>query len=277
MAERTIVGVDFSGAQADNATGITAATLSGNELNIQNCGTIKRDDLTKSLKVLRNDSVVGLDFPFGVPKAFAEELAGAEGLEIPVQMPDLWSIVHNMDERYNGEGYNRFKQICEDFVNRHGQIHRRNDLILKRPKSPLKTKGAPIMSLMTFRGMQMLHLLRQGGCRVPPLQDGDCKGPTLLETMPGVLLQLFGLPYEKYKRTSNSKQLARKNSETILTGLEKGESGLTVRNLDPFWEKCATDDNCLDSLVAAIGAASWAEQSESPYAQLEGWIYAPQR
>ena len=199
------------------------------------------------------------------------------------------------------------------FVQRQGnqELLRCGDIYFDSPFSPLKTQGLNMLP-MTFRGMEMLYHLwkcEKPRFRVLPLSEVGRDGPTLLETMPGVWLRSFILPYEKYKKSYKDKQVARQNREKILTGLsDKTKTGLTLTYLGRIYDTCSKYDDGLDSLVAAIAAALWVEKRETflePHrsrrvlessadpkrkrrispgaktmtekkaAQLEGWIYAP--
>lgn len=276
----TIVGVDFSGAKADNATWKTEARLQGTTLEITACSRVNRKALTEFLEGVQDSkAVVAMDFPFSVPRAFAEKLSPEA-----VVMPDLWKAVANI------ENYDEFDEQRCDFVKYHGEMIRNGDANFGGPFSPLKRVN-PDMLPMTFHGMRMLHRLWQSqkGFRVPPLPQDGRNGPTLLETMPGVLLRRFGLPATNYK-TKNKTNKGRPEDfrEKILYGLQK-RFGEFLRINDTERKKCRDNPDCLDSLVAATGASEWAidktqflspresvpPSEEFDIAVLEGWIYAP--
>ena len=248
MAERTIVGVDFSGAGEDSDVGGTWVTkgfldtkdsfdFEKGALLLLSCEPIPRKELTHRLRELPNDAVAALDFPFSVPIAFAEHLCYPE-----IEMPKLWQSVAHME-------FNEFKRKAEEFTD----LLRIGDLHCSNAKPCLKMKGNPVMVNMTFKGMQMLHTLRQAGCRVPPLDDDECNGATLLEVMPGAALKAFELPGDGYK----GGRTAFENRQRILRGLRK-LSDVKVINLRDFHEHCMFSDDALDSIVAAVAAALWA-------------------
>ncbi len=141
----------------------------------------------------------------------------------------------------------------------------------------------------------MLDGLWQAGSRVPPLPDDSRKGPVLLESMPGAALRAMGLPYKGYKKGQNAIDLRRQ----ILEGLEL-KSGVAIPNLKNFRDDCIGNDDCLDSVVAAVAACLWSrdaslfrrpqngpgdaakrggpprpDENELDSARLEGWLYAP--
>ena len=86
MTERTIVGVDYSGAKRD-VPWITTAALEGTTLVLQSCENICREDLIKRLRKLPTNAVAAMDFPFGVPLQFALELDPNAS-----DMSDLWRV-----------------------------------------------------------------------------------------------------------------------------------------------------------------------------------------
>ena len=295
MAERMVLGVDFSGAGKDTdikKTWVTRASLdTGDEsLILLSCKPISRKNLTTLLMELSNDAVAALDFPFSLPMEFAERLGCAER-----EMPALWQSVAPMD-------LDDFKAEATGFT----ELLRVGDLHCANAKPCLKMVGNPVMINMTFRGMQMLHHLRQAGCRVPPLDDNECDGTTLLEVMPGAALKVFGLP-DGYK----GGQAAFDNRREILKELPK-RSDVTLLNLYDFRDECMFSDDALDSIVAAVVAAMWVldgikvafikpskhqtvgdvfarykgsrrislginHLSEYDVARKEGWIYIPQK
>ena len=283
----TIVGVDFSGRGTGNTTQVTMAMLQGDVLQLQPCDPLPKrlpdthERLIELLESLCSDAVVGLDFPFSVPWPFGRELARVQRSKLPADMSDLWNIAAAM-----GGNYDRFRELRDGFVEEFGEIQRRGDLCLHGPISPLKT-GGPNMLPMTFRGMQMLHLLwnsTERRFRIPPLLETGRNGPTLLETMPGILLRHLCLPAANYKRKNKTNGGDPKTVRwKILNGLE-ARSPVLLQIPDGMREQFINNDDCLDSLVAAVAAAMWVQNSDNfrkpqpeklPDAQLEGWIYVP--
>lgn len=302
MAERTIVGVDFSGAGEDSNLGKTWVTKGyletedGEELRkgtllLSSCEQVSRKELTCILEASPNDTVAALDFPFSVPIAFAEHLAppGSE-------MPRLWQSVAPPME------FGEFKEKAKGFA----VLLRVGDLHCSNAKPSLKMEGNPVMVNMTFKGMQMLHSLRKAGCRVPPLDDDGCNGPTLVEVMPGAVLKAFKLPSNGFK---GKNQTDMENRRKILRELPK-RSKVNVINLRDFSDEAMFSDDALDSMVAAVAAAKWAvdegedafkrpckdrtvseaaseykgkrkvssgidDMKEEQAARIEGWIYVP--
>lgn len=286
MAERTIVGVDFSGAKADNATWVTRALMDEDGLRLLSSDPMRRADLADLLCSLTPETVAALDFPYSVPQQFAEYW-----VPDATDMPPLWWATAEME-------FPDFLRLRDEFCSRQGEPMRRGDLYFPECYSCLH-KFNPNMVPMTFRGMQMLHHLWSAGCRVPPLEDCGRTGPLLLESMPGAVINALGLPHKGYKNGRQAGVLR----QQVLDGLED-RSGVSVRNLNQFRELYLNSHDCLDSLVAAVAAAMWVRDpssfirpgdeacgpvrnsrrraspavmgmSELDAARLEGWIYAP--
>ena len=278
----TVLGVDFSGAKADKNTWVTQGVLSGGALTIGSCDATPRAALAELLASLPPDSVAALDFPFSVPEGFATQWRPEAR-----SMPELWKAAAAMD-------LPEFMALRDDFVAEHGEPLRRGDLYFPECYSCLH-KANPNMVPMTFRGMQMLAGLWKSGCRVPPLPEQGRSGPALLESMPGAALRAFGLPFKGYKKGQHSFMLRRQ----ILDGLAI-RSGVAIPNLASFRDNCIGNDDCLDSVVAAVAACLWSQdqtvfrlpqdgpgdatkrggtpspdENELATARLEGWLYAP--
>ena len=280
--ETTILGVDFSGAKSDKNTWVTRGTLSGNSLEISSCEPTPRAELAILLGSAPKNTIAALDFPFSVPREFASYL-----LPSAEDMTELWNAAANME-------FQDFMALRDGFVLEHGEPYRRGDLYFPECYSCLH-KANPNMVPMTFRGMQMLDGLWRSGCRVPPLPNGTRTGPLLLESMPGAALRALGLPFKGYKKGQNALSLRRQ----ILDGLGT-MSGVGLPNLSRFRDYCLENDDCLDSVAAAVAACLWNKdptmfrlpqdgpgdvsrrggtpnpnENELRTAQLEGWLYAP--
>ena len=280
--EITILGVDYSGAKADKNTWVTQGVLRGGVLTLKSCEPTPRAELAKLLASLPSDAVAALDFPFSVPKEFA-------GCWLPEAqtMPELWQAAAAME-------FQEFLSLRDEFVAQHGEPFRRGDRYFPECYSCLH-KANPNMVPMTFRGMQMLDALWRAGCQVPPLPSQGLAGPLLLESMPGAALRAFGLPFKGYKKGQRSVILRRQ----ILDGLA-ARSGVGIANLAQFDDACIGNDDCLDSVVAAVAACLWSkdqalfrlpqdgpgdathrggtpdsQDNELAAARLEGWLYAP--
>lgn len=300
------MGVDFSGAGADNATWVTEGVLNGSTLSVKCSHPVSRAELTHRLAG-DDYSVAGIDFPFGLPMEFCKELAGN-----PSDMSDVWKVISAMTYE---EFLNRRDTYVKDKAN--GRLHlRAGDIYWPRALSCLQT-GGPNMLPMTYWGMRMLRTLREAGCRVPPLDENDQNQRILLETMPGTALGCFGIQNTLYKNGSSAeiRQQRRQNRKGIFDRLLDDDiTGITLA-IPPALSEVYVENrggDALDSLVAAVVAARWfraprsfrhpgdGEQpmdsastnrlsrlsfdagdlaqlkaNEERLARLEGWIYAP--
>ena len=273
-----IIGVDYSGARSGSHTWISGGVLDGGQLVLESCGPISRQELTEELAEVRGApgsspdlaTVAALDFPFSVPQEFA-----AFWRPEVTTMPELWSAAAAME-------LEEFLELRDRFVELHGELKRLSDTFYPECYSPLH-KVNPNLVPMTFRGMQMLDRMGRGGCSIPPLAPPAGARTLLLEAMPGAALRALGLPFKGYKGGANAPQLRHK----ILEGLA-GKSGLALPNLGDFYHQGLANHDGLDSLVAAVIAALWAQDPTRfrlPAAEgaegydsrvlLEGWLYAP--
>ena len=268
-----IAGIDFSGAKSDDRTWIARGRLDGLSLVFRSCEPVRRAELEEVLLSLPGDAVAALDFPFSVPRVFAQFWRPEA-----IAMPDLWAAASMMELA-------GFMALRDDFAARFGEPRRRCDTFFPEAYSCLH-KVNPNMVPMTFYGMQMLARLGPAGCVVPPLSfQGRTAGgkALLLEAMPGAALRAFKLPYKGYKNGVNAGIKRRE----ILEGLP-GRSGLLLPNLAELREGCLESHDCLDAVVAAVTAALWARdpglfrrptlgEGEGPdrVSLLEGWLYAP--
>ncbi len=299
MAERTIVGVDFSGAGEDNVVGKTWVTEARfdtdiGRLEIEGCQRFSRVTLAQHLGQ-EDYAVAAMDFPFGVPTAFAIYWAPNA-----LEMPDLWQVAYELGDR------RRFREIVDEFAPAVAdEFLRVGDLHVPGCYSCLH-RVSPNMVPMTFEGMKLLHnLWENGGFHVPPLLEPEDLARVLLEVMPGAALASWDLPHRGYKNGRNAQELRTQ----ILDGLSEA-SGIELINLEDFRDLCMDNDDALDSIVAAVVAALWAMNNgdnafirpsanhivqealqdyegarqisaginhltEVQAARLEGWIYAP--
>ena len=271
----TIVGVDFSGHRDDRNTWVARGRLeSGGALRLDSVQPARRADLHDLLITVPTPAVVALDFPFGVPAEFAAALSPGRP---PRAMPDLWRIVSGMDA---GD----FLAARGRFVAANGEIKRSGDARhFPESYSPLH-RANPNMLPMTYEGIRLLHRWRGGHPRrwhVPPLGPPapPARTVTLLELMPGAFLKAVGLPYKGYKKGRRASELREE-----ITGALAAASGIRLPNPGSIRMGCHASDDFLDAVVAAVGAACWAQDEdrfhhpgpdELAAARLEGWIYVP--
>ena len=301
----TIIGVDFSGAKDDRGTWAAKGCLTtAGKLQLDDVRRIRRADLHELLTNITPQAVVAMDFPFSEPTSFATWLCKGRK---PAAMPEVWQVVADMPQE-------SFIASCAQFVCCYkdpqragvdplpadtaychsGEPHRAGDAkYLSGPFSPLHGVR-PSMQQMTYHGSCLLQRLHEknpsGRWHVPPLPPTASpeNTVTLLETMPGAFLRVYGLPHERYKnyRGEVQKRDRLMNREKILDGL--GTIPIVPeRDLAEWRHLCMQNHDCLDSVIAAVVAAMWVNHStccfrcptaqDKPAAQREGWIYVPKR
>ena len=275
----TIIGIDFSGARQDRNTWVARGVLSENgTFEIYGVARTPRQEVFELLSTVSTPAVAGIDFPFGVPRAFADFLS----VGTLKSMPDFWRVVADLS-------LEDFVSARDAFVDRFGEPKREGDATnFPESYSPLH-KVNPNMVPMTYYGIGMLNELHEGQpgrWDVPPLNSTGSKADqsvTLLETMPGAFLKAIGTIYKGYKKPRSMLQRDERRN-TIMDALQR-KSGVAPCNLDMVRDECLANDDCLDAVVASVAAASWAQdnakfrhpdEDELPAAGLEGWIYVPQ-
>ena len=277
-----IIGVDFSGHRDDRNTWMAAGKLTAaGALMLDSVLPVRREDLYDFLGEIPTPAVAALDFPFGVPRAFAEFLSG----QAPYGgMTNVWQTVVSLTSAEFVMKRDQFVGQRPDLPLFQREPRRAGDLAHHRESySPLHTVN-PNMLPMTYEGICMLHRWHQehpDRWHVPPMEPTGytAERVTLLELMPGAFLKSIGLPYKGYKKG----RAALEKRDAILGGLAEA-SGVDLPNLDRVRMACRANDDCLDAVVAAAGAAAWAKDSsrfhhpnsdELADAELEGWIYVP--
>ena len=279
----TLIGVDFSGAQQDNATWIAMATVGNDgQLAWQTPFPIRRADLEQLLLTIKGPTIAALDFPFGLPSDFAMKqgfIRWGEGL---------------MDscDRMAGTDWPEFEEVAAKYVaERKVRKQQREPGLNIEPKrtsdippaiSPLHS-GGPSMTQMTYHGMAMLgRLLRRarGRFKIPPLPANKSRGEiTLVELMPGQLLRACGDSGIGYKNGANN--LPRRHE--ILSRLE---AWIDAPLPEHIRLACRANADCLDAVVNLIGAREWHRNpdafnhptpAQSQFTHIEGWLYTLRR
>ena len=274
MAERTIVGVDFSGAKAEGKTWVAEGRLLSNgHLTVDRVQPFLRDDLSEFLQDVPLGTVVALDFPFSLPRVFLESLS----IRVPT-MREVWPHIADMP-------LDIYIKACKGFG---WHPKRRGDNHYSVSLSALNSRLVP----MTYRGIKMLNKLNKshpGRWWIPPLDRGEppVDRITLLEVMPGAILWSLGFDRATVKGYKNAKDSLETRNHVInkLSGFAR-DAHIEILNLLDFRRVFRANDDSLDSVVAALAAASWATNrasflhplcDEHTDAILEGWIYAPKK
>ena len=291
MADAQILGVDFSGARGDEDIGntwVANGKIAGQTLTIGSCSATSRAGLKNLLTELVPGSVAAMDFPFGVPKEFLDfQKCEAQN------MTDAWKRFASTSPEDFWAAAGRLRETRRRANQEPVELRREGDALhYSEAISPLNIR----MYRMTLRGMQLLHRLGawdESRWSVPPLNTPSDSSVCLLEAMPGAFLRSVGFEWALIKRykikksaTAADQRMRKENREKILAGLkDQYVAGLSLQMGPGAPDQCTfiNDDNALDSLVAAVAAASWVserpflgpEADELDAAKLEGWIYAP--
>ena len=114
----TIIGVDFSGHRDDRNTWLAWGILTDDgALVLDSVQPVRRDDLYHTLTNAPTPAVAALDFPFGVPRAFADFLSPKRP---PRDMADIWQVVSDL--------------TADDFIDR------RDAFVNQQPGLPLSQR-----------------------------------------------------------------------------------------------------------------------------------------
>lgn len=289
MAERKIIGVDFSGSKDEGKTWVAQGHLTTDgACIIDRVHPITRQDLYALVANASAGTVIALDFPFALPSVFLRE-----SLEIHARrMGQVWQEIANTNP-------DTFRAKCHSFGRHPKRVgDKAIDCLWRRYDN--RSYGITISALnrrlvpMTFRGIEMLNALVNEyplrWCILPrdcPGNPTDAKSNrtlskiTILEVMPGALLWAVGFDYKTvkgYKETAT----ALPTRDHIINNLSEF-ANVKLPNLCEYRLALRANDDCMDAVIAAVGAAAWAsgvpfrfpEPHELQAAQLEGWPYAP--
>jgi len=263
----TLIGVDFSGSQADNATWVAMAAVDDDGgIDWQTPFPIRRADLEQLLLTIEGPAVAALDFPFGLPADFAVTqgfIRWGEGL---------------MDscDRMSTTDQAEFEEVAREYVSAYGEPRRASDVA--PAFSPLHTTN-PNMVPMTYHGMAMLGRLlarARGRFSIPPLPANSSRWQVVLvELMPGQLLRARGDSGVGYKNGDNN--LRRRHE--ILSRLEEWVGSPLPEDVRLA---CRANADCLDAVVNLAGALQWhrnpdafsqPDAAQQGFAHDEGWLY----
>jgi hypothetical protein len=263
----TFIGVDFSGGRnAGRKIWVSKGVPDGGALSIVSCDRMSElcdsDERSAAMECLRgiivaSDSVVGLDFPFGIPR----ELMGYSRWE---------SFVRQFSRNYPDES--EFRSRCLADAGRK-ELKRLTDVETKTPFCPYNLR----LYRQTYFGIRdvLAPLVEEGSACVAPMQWIVAGKPLVVEICPASTLKVLGL-YRQYKGNAREQ---RKERAAIVGGL--GSRGLV--SIDAKVRPKLLDDaegDALDSVVAALAAFRALEQigrdvglSKAHYTT-EGFVYA---
>ena len=263
-----LLGVDFS-SNPSRRKPITVAhgSLRGAALKLERIDELSTLPTFEQLLQEPGPWLGGFDFPFGLPRAFVDDL---------VLGSDAASVIEAVHQRCAS------RMAFRDLVDRWGNarppgqrlVHRVTDQALQglSSTSPLQTRYVPV-GFMYFEG---LWRLLRAGLRLPGLRAGD-EQRIALEAYPGALAhELIGR--RSYKNSAEADRLiARKE---IVDALEQGRTRLGLRCRFSHAQRDAlTSDISGDRLdaVLCLVQAAWALREPgfglpADMDPIEGWI-----
>jgi hypothetical protein len=265
MKPNRVYGVDFSGAKdAGRKIWIAGGVVDGDTLGFDRCqraatlpgsGQHRERALPALCRfiVQQNPCIVGLDFPFGLPR---ELVTHAEW--------ETFALTFGDDHR----DADAFKSACWQAAGGK-ELRRKTDIDANTPFSPYNLR----IYRQTYHGIRdvLTPLVRPGLARVLPMQPPDPDAIWLLEICPASTLKQMKL-YRPYKGANLAKE-----RDAILRGLEE-----RIAIVIPGWVRNdVLNDNegdALDSIVAAVATFRALcsllnganEESSSP---VEGFVY----
>jgi hypothetical protein len=242
-----VYGVDFSGsADAGENIWIAEGVVEDDGLHVVDCqsacdrfGVVAdRADalaaLTAFLSDLSSDTVVGLDFPFGLPR---ELVTISDWQGFLSHFPDWFTTPEELRRRCTMHA-----ELVTDGESKQ---------LLRRTEEPLGALSAYDVRLQnqTFYGVRdvLRPLVTTGTATVQPMQTPSPNVTSVIEVYPAGTLEELQLNRVKYKDNTDE---ARKRREENLDGLAEHGLKLEPAVREPAIENSGGD--ALDSVVAAF-------------------------
>jgi len=261
-------GIDFSGArQAGHGIWLAETTVDGGTLRVEHCesaadrfGVAERAPcLGRLCSFLRDASVVGLDFSFGVPAALHDREDWTGMVE--------WvsTAAHDVDG---------FEELC---VTAAEELSDERTYLLRETDGPVGAKSPYhwLVAAQTFYGIRdvLAACARTDEVCVRPMQEPASDDATrLCEIYPTATLASLSLPAQEYKEDDEH---ARDQRRTIVDGLE---AATAIELADGVRNELVADagGDALDAVVAALATyRAWQADFEPDreYHSAEGHIY----
>jgi hypothetical protein len=262
VAARLFAGADLGGDMRDPRTGtwLARVELRGDRLRAVRLDATGRTGFQAILRdadrgLLRAEAI-GLDFPFGLPLAFAEALLGG-----PFPEEGWWALAKRLD----GMSRPDYLVALEEFRAAHGEMKRLTDETAGLP-SPLHRRH-PDLGAVAYHGIRMIAEERSRYA-VRPFERA--RGRRLLEVSPEACLRRLGLEGRPVPAVLDA-----------LAGL----AWLPLDVPEPLRSRCLGSRDALEALVAARCAAAAVVSGEADRepgqlgpeerdrVRREGWIY----
>jgi hypothetical protein len=300
-----VYGVDFSAAAADagRKTWIASGRVEeGDGLTVTDLRPLtevagldgaRREDalpaLARWLRERDESAVVGLDFPFGLPRFVLEETGNESWRSFISNFPE--SIGAGRGDGGDGDGdgpddpVRAFAERCVGLTERHGEgtyDKRRTDAAVGA-RSPYGF----IADTIAFHGMRDVLAPALDEVRFAPMDrtPGGWRteapaGPTAVETYPAAVLERLGLRRTSYKGGGDEESATRRRNAEGLT-----EAAVVVYKSEAAATETMVSNaggDALDAVAACVGAfTAWKRGYETDAAAfddpdavaLEGYIY----
>mgnify|MGYP000108268690 CR=1 FL=1 len=294
-----VYGVDFSAAAADagRKTWIASGRVGrGTELavtdlrpltEVAGADSARRSDalpaLARWLRERDEGAVVGLDFPFGLPRFVVEETGNESWRSFISRFPD--SIGAGGGDGVDDDPVRAFAERCVGLTERHGEgtyDKRRTDAAVGA-RSPYGF----IADTIAFYGMRDVLAPALDEVRFAPMdrtpggwRTGAPAGPTAVETYPAAVLERLGLHRTNYKGGGDEATTRRRRNAEELP-----EAADVIYNPEAAVTETMVSNaggDALDAVAACVGAfTAWKRGYETnlgafddPSAiTLEGYIY----
>ena len=293
----TVYGVDFSAAARDAGakTWVATGTVVDGELRIESVDPLvefadhpsaDRDGALQAvaewIQELDERAIVGLDFPFGLPRFIVEAAGIGSWREFINGFPD--TLINSPANADTDDPVRAFAERCVELTRAHGEgtYDKRETDRAVGARSPYGF----IADTITFYGIRDVLAPVIDDVRVAPMDsfasDGfEMAGPTLVETYPAAVFDALGLCRTNYKGSSDAETTRRRRNAEGLTA----ESGLVYQEPAALVDRIVDNDggDALDAVAACLGAyrafttdyAVGIDDTGDPAAvALEGYIYA---
>ncbi len=268
-----IYGIDFSGAlNAGRKIWISLAGIKGGVLEIKDCfrglslpnsGRSLPDCLSALVTFIAShkNSIFGLDFPFGLPRAIVENF-GCE----------TWTgFIYAFPGKFLSP--QQFRRDCKEVLGKR-EAKRTTDRESATPFSPYNLR----VFKQTYFGIKcvLFPLLENASARVIPMQEISGDKPLILEICPRSTLAREKIADKKYKGKSKEH---RENRRHILKRLTEKQV-LVPKHLKRLILE-DTEGDALDSVIAAYSVGQALLNPTFPFPPgwkrdyaIEGYVYS---
>lgn len=236
---RLFAGADYSGDMRDPKDGTWLAVAEWTEaerLRVVRLEPTGRHGFEKHLRdpdtELQRVEAFGLDFPFGLPLAFAQAILGG-----PFPEDGWWALARRLEQMSRPE----YLIALQDFRDAHGEVKRLAD---ERADafSPLH-RVDPDLGSMAYHGIRMIAEERSRYA-VRPFESA--RGRLLLEVYPGGSLRRLGFRLQGAGENERPPAIL----EALVTA-----PAHAVDVEEPFRRRCLESRHALDAVLAARCAA----------------------